>query len=132
MTLTEQINTIFDAKRLFKLASDKAFIQLSRQINPRNLLLAIIQTLGCQSKANLADIHRNYLANKGMAIQYKLFHNQIKKEQCSEFIKGCFKLVMKHWVLRSLKLTSLTTGANFPFSEKKLHDGCSFQLHDGL
>jgi hypothetical protein len=35
------------------------------------------------------------------------------------FIKGCFKLVMKHWVLHSLKLSSLQTGSNLPFSEKK-------------
>ena len=131
-TLTEKINAIFDTQTLFKLARDKTFIQRSRQINPRSLLLAIIQILGCQSKANLADIHRNYLANTGMAIQYKPFHNQIKKEQCSAFIKGCFELVMKHWVLHSLKLTTLSTGASFPFSEIKLHDGCSFQLHDGL
>lgn len=131
-TLTEKINAIFNSQTLLKLARETKFIQRSRQINPCHLLLAMIQTLGCQSKANLADIHRNYLGNTGMPIQYKPFHNQIKKEQCSTFIKGCFELVMKHWVLHSLKLTSLSTGSRFPFSKIKLHDGCSFQLHDGL
>jgi hypothetical protein len=39
---------------------------------------------------------------------------------------------MHQWVLQSLKLTSLSTGDKFPFSQTKLHDGCSFQVHDGL
>jgi hypothetical protein len=87
-TLIEKINTIYDTERLFKLASDKAFIQLSRQINPRNLLRVIIQTLGCQSKVNLADINQNYRTNTEITIQYKSFHNQIKKRQCSVLPKA--------------------------------------------
>jgi len=67
-----------------------------------------------------------------MQINYKPFHNQLKKAQCSDFFKSCFESVMQQWVLQSLKLTSLSTGAKFPFSQIKLHDGCSFQVHDGL
>jgi len=86
------------------------------------LLLSITNTLGCQSKANLADIHRNYKNLSGMQINYKPFHNQLKKAQCSDFFKSCFESVMQQWVLQSL-----STGAKFPFSQIKLHDGCSFQ-----
>jgi hypothetical protein len=43
-----------------------------------------------------------------------------------------FTYVMLSWVLQSLKITSLSTGAAFPFSQIKLHDGCSFQVHDNL
>ncbi|MFT5758721.1 MAG: hypothetical protein ACI9LM_003469 [Alteromonadaceae bacterium] len=131
-TLTEKINSIFEPKKLLTLARQKKFIIRSRQINPLKLLLSIINTLGCHSKANLVDIHRNYQVVSGMDIKYKPFHNQIKKEQCSEFIKSCFELIMQHWVLDSLKLTTLSTGTEFPFSQIKLHDGCSFQVHDGL
>ena len=87
-TLTEKINTVFEPKKLFALTRERNFIKRHRQINPPKLLLAIIETLGCQSKANLADIHRNYLANSGMDIKYKPFHNQIKKEQNSAFIEN--------------------------------------------
>jgi len=131
-TLTEKINLIFEPKKLLDLAREKKFIKRSRQINPLKFLLSLINTLGCHSKANLADIHRHYQSISGMDIKYKPFHNQIKKEQCSDFIKSCFELVMKHWVLNSLKLTTLSTGDKFPFSQIKLHDGCSFQVHDGL
>ena len=130
--LTEKINDLFNAKKLFDLAREKKFIQRARQINPLKLLLSITSTLGCQSKANLADIHRNYQNISGMRINYKPFHNQLKKPQCSEFLKSCFENVMQQWVLQSLKLTSLSTGAKFPFSQIKLHDGCSFQVHDAL
>lgn len=130
--LTEKINAIFNANKLFYLAREKKFILRARQINPLKLLLSITNTLGCQSKANLADIHRNYQRISGMSINYKPFHNQLKKPQCSEFFKSCFENVMQQWVLQSLKLTSLSTGDKFPFSQIKLHDGCSFQVHDGL
>jgi hypothetical protein len=96
------------------------------------LLLSITNTLGCQSKANLADIYRNCQRISGMPINYKPFHNQLKKPQCNEFFKSCFENVMQQCVLQSLKLTSLSTGDKFPFSQIKLHDGCSFQVHDGL
>ncbi|MFT5636974.1 MAG: hypothetical protein ACI89T_002447 [Cognaticolwellia sp.] len=36
-----------------------------------------LKTLGSQSKANLADIHRHYQLLSGMTINYKPFHNQI-------------------------------------------------------
>lgn len=89
-TLTEKINAIFEPKKLLGLARDKKFSKRSRQINPLKLLLSIINMLGCHSKANLADIHRNYQTISGIDIKYKPFHNQIKKEQCSEFIKSCY------------------------------------------
>ncbi|MFT5636975.1 MAG: hypothetical protein ACI89T_002448 [Cognaticolwellia sp.] len=48
------------------------------------------------------------------------------------FSKKNFTYVMQSWVLQSLKLTSLSTGAAFPFSQIKLLDGCSFQVHNNL
>jgi hypothetical protein len=131
-TLTEKINAIFNEKKLLDLAREKKFLLRSRQLNPLKLLLSVITTLGSQSKANLADIHRQYKLLSGMTINYKPFHNQIKKTQCHDFFKECFTYVMQSWVLQSLKLTSLSTGAAFPFSQIKLHDGCSFQVHDNL
>ena len=92
--LTEKINAIFNANKLFSLAREKKFILRARLINPLKLLLSITNTLGCQSKANLADIHRNYQNISGMRINYKPFHNQLKKHQCSEFLKSCFENVM--------------------------------------
>jgi hypothetical protein len=68
----------------------------------------------------------------GMPIEYKPFLNQIRKPQCTEFFKNCFEHVMELWVLQSLKLTMLSTGASFPFTQIKLHDGCSFGILSGL
>lgn len=131
-TLTDKFQSIFATKPLFSIARKVKFIERSRQLNPYYFLLAVIDTLGCQSKANLADIHRKYQAISGMTIHYKPFHNQLKKEQCRDFMQQCFEKVMQYWVLHTLKLTTLSTGEAFPFSQVKLHDGCSFQLHDGL
>lgn len=130
--LTEKIKSFFDPKNLLDSARQCKFLQRSRQIIPMTLLLSFIETLGNQSKANIADIHRKYQAMSNMPIEYKPFHNQIKKSQCADFFKNCFENVLELWVLQSLKLTTLSTGAAFPFSQIKLHDGCSFGIHSGL
>jgi hypothetical protein len=86
-TLTEKINTIFNEKKLLALAREKKFLLRARQLNPLKLLLSVITTLGSQSKANLADIHRNYKLLSGMTINYKPFHNQIKRHSAMNFSK---------------------------------------------
>jgi hypothetical protein len=130
--LTNKINSIFNAQRLFNSARDTQFLKRARQIAPLELLLAFIETLGSQAKANIADIHRKYQAISGMPINYKPFHNQIKKSHCTDFFKDCFEKVLKEWVVQSLKLTSLSSGESFPFERVLLHDGCSFGIHSGL
>jgi hypothetical protein len=130
--LTEKIKNIFDADYLLNLAKQCQFMQRSRQTIPITLLLSFIETLGNQSKANIADIHRKYQTLSDMPIEYKPFHNQIKKPQCTDFFRNCFENAMGLWVLKSLKLTSLSTGDPFPFTQIKLHDGCSFGIHSGL
>jgi hypothetical protein len=67
-----------------------------------------------------------------MPINYKPFHNQIKKAECTDYFKDCFENALAQWIVQSLKLTSLFTGEKFPFENVVLHDGCSFAIHSGL
>jgi hypothetical protein len=130
--LTEKINTIFNPQALFTAARKTQFLKRARQILPLEFLLAFIETLGVQPKANIADIHRKYQAISQMPINYKPFHNQIKKVQCTEFFKNIFESAMQTWIVKSLKLTSLSTGKPFPFEKVVLHDGCSFAINSKL
>ncbi|MBL4941722.1 MAG: IS4 family transposase [Colwellia sp.] len=130
--LTEKVQDIFNSQRLFATARETQLVKRARQLKPLELLLAFIETLGCQSKANIADIHRKYQAISAMPIKYKPFHNQIKKSQCTDFFKNCFENALQTWVVQSLKLTSLSSGKHFPFEKVVLHDGCSFAIHSGL
>lgn len=130
--LTEKINTVFNLKTLNTTARETKFVTRQRQIKPLEFLLAFVETLGCQAKANLADIHRKYQIISRMPINYKPFHNQIKKEKCSHFFKNILELALKEWVIQSLKLTSLSTGSAFPFNKIITHDGSSFAIHAGL
>ena len=130
--LTRKINTIFDSQRLLNAARETQFLKRARQIVPQKLLLSFIETLGSQPKANIADIHRNYQLITGMPINYKPFHNQIRKSQCADFFEELFESAMETWIVQSLKLTSLSTGERFPFERILLHDGCSFAIHTGL
>ena len=130
--LTEKINTVFNSNKLNTTARKTGFVIRQRQIKPLEFLLAFVETLGCQAKANLADIHRKYQIISGMPINYKPFHNQIKKEKCTQFFQNIFELALKEWITQSLKLTSLSTGSTFPFNKIITHDGSSFSIHSGL
>ena len=126
--LTEKINAIFNPQTLLTAARETQFLKRARQILPLEFLLAFIETLGVQPKENLADIHRKYQAMSGMPINYKPFHNQINKVQCTDLFENIFKHVLKTWIVKSLKLTTLSTGKPFPFEKVVLHDGCSFAI----
>jgi hypothetical protein len=130
--LTKKINSIFNAQHLLNSARNTQFLKRARQIAPMELLLSFIETLGYQPKVNLADSHRKYQAISGMPINYKPFHNQIKKAECTDYFKDCFENALAQWIVQSLKLTSLSTGEKFPFENVLLHDGCSFAIHSGL
>ena len=70
--LTEKIKSVFDAGRLLNLAKQCKFLLGSRQTIPMTLLLSFIETLGSQSKANIADIHRKYQTLSDMPKMYPL------------------------------------------------------------
>ena len=92
--LTQKINTFFNSQRLLIAARETKFLKRARQIMPLEFLLAFIETLGVQPKANIADIHRKYQAISHMPINYKPFHNQIKKPQYTDL----FKIILRmHW-----------------------------------
>jgi hypothetical protein len=94
--------------------------------------LAFIETLGVQPKANIVDIYRKYQAISQIPINYKLFHNQIKKVHFTELSKNIFESAIQQWIVKSLKLTSLSTGKPLPFEKVVLHDGCSSAINSKM
>jgi hypothetical protein len=94
--LIEKINTIFNPQALFTAARKTQFLKRTRQIVLLDFLLAFIETLGVQPKATIADIHRKYQAISQMPINYKPFHNQIKKLNVLNSLKISSKAQSKH------------------------------------
>ncbi|WP_340676902.1 hypothetical protein [Paraglaciecola sp.] len=93
--LRQQITQIFNRPFLRQLASVTGLIKRQRQVTAYQLVRTMLQVLGTRSHVNLADIHRAFCNNSGMALAYKPFHNQLKKKAMADFLNN---LSVKYWL----------------------------------
>ncbi|MEK0161889.1 IS4 family transposase [Pseudoalteromonas piscicida] len=119
----------FSNSNLSKLALSTGFQVRSRCLTISKLIRAAFKALSCQQDANLSDIHRNLNAEVACDIEYKPFHNQIRKP---ELVKLLQQLTIQ--AMSSLSVDSLepTYFAQRGINRVLIQDGSSFALHDGL
>lgn len=101
-----------------------------RDVTPLGLLVACVSTLGSGEANWLADILRTYNAFTGKKVQYKPFHNQLRKPQFPKFLLLVLERILSKLtfpVLQSLPREKLAI-----FDDILIHDGTSFALKDDL
>ena len=98
-------------------------------MSPLHFICAIVQTLGTQPKANLADIHRCLGAISGTMPNYKPFHNQMKKKALATFLQKLVERATKAWLLAPFQAA---LPKKYPFKYIHLHDGSSLKIHPAL
>jgi hypothetical protein len=101
-----------------------------RDVLPLALLVACISTLGAGEANWLADILRTYNAFTGKKVQYKPFHNQLRKLQFPEFMRLVLTRILTNLTMPVLK--SLPRQKLAMFDDVVIHDGTSFALKDDL
>ncbi len=85
--------------------------------------------MGTRDKANLADVLRAYGCMTGAEMEYKPFHNQMKKAQLTQVLRDMDMQAAERWLLAPFQ------GAlpkKYPFRYIHLHDGSSLKLKDKL
>ena len=102
-TLKNELKAIFDHQSLPRLAGNTGFTRRLRNLSPLHFICAIVQTLGTQPKANLADIHRCLGAISGTMPNYKPFHNQMKKKALATFLQKLVERAQKSGFSHRLK-----------------------------
>jgi hypothetical protein len=123
-------------KRLFgegqaeKSARESGFVQRLRELQPSDLLLSLLTTLGSRETVALAEIHRTYQAMTGSSIEYKPFHNQLRKEGFAEWMRGIFEKAMS--IFDIVTLEPRVKSKLSQFSDILVHDGTSMGVHFGL
>lgn len=123
-------------KRLFgevqseRSARECGFVQRLRELLPHELLLSLLTTLGTRKVTALAEIHRAYQAATGSSIEYKPFHNQLRKEEFADWMRELFDKSLS--VFNVATLAPEVESKLSRFSDIEVHDGSSMAIHFGL
>ena len=127
--LSQPIKSLFSHSSINQIARDTGFISRLRGMRPLSLVAALCHVLGTKREANLADIHRQLKALSPTTPDYKPFHNQLKKEKLTAFMKRLTALVTEQLLVKPF---IQTLPENLPFERIHVHDGSTLKLHDGL
>jgi hypothetical protein len=129
---TQQLTQLFDEALLNQIAKKVKFCERLREITPLRLITSLVSSFGDGKLDSIADLHRTFngqpmKADSGVA--YKPFHNQLRKEGFSDFMRAV--------TLEAMALFRQQLSLELPeklnrFEQVLLHDGSSFTLHPEL
>lgn len=127
-TLQTKIQNALGKFNIEDIAKKCKFTLRKRKIAAHNLINALVLALGSGTTKTLADIHRHHNKLTNIEIEYKPFHNQIKKESFLEMNKEVAQNALNELTASSLPLIGILNR----FKDVILHDGSSLTLHDDL
>ncbi|MFC0178522.1 hypothetical protein [Thorsellia kenyensis] len=127
-TFSSPLESFFDKVSIREFARKTRFMPRMRLLQPEKFFSALIQILSLKDHANLADILRK-MHSEQEASQYKPFHNQIKKAECTKFIQTMVEEATKVLFLAPFKQA---LPKETPFKNIFLHDDSSLTLNPRL
>jgi hypothetical protein len=127
--ISRQFKAVFSESNLSQLAIRTQFQLRKRQLSVSQLIKAAFKAMSCQQDANLSDIHRYLEAELNCNIEYKPFHNQIRKPVLVTLLKQLF--------VQAMSAMSMTSIEPAYFDRKGIkrvliQDGSSFALNEQL
>lgn len=128
-TVRKAIKSVVSERKLNKLGRTTGFTKRQRDVCAFNMVNALIAAMGDGQTECLADIQRMFNALSGHSLDYKPFHNQLRKAELSELMRQVFEQAMTRWVSQWY---SLDKSKQVPFDSIWLHDGSSFAVKDEL
>ena len=117
-------------KKMNAIGKAAEFCKRERKITPARLGISLISSLASNKVETLADLHRSFNAITGSNVQYKAFHNQLKKAGFSSFMMDIMELFMNELIVQTLGFPDSS-----PFSQFDrilMQDGSSFAVKDQL
>ena len=127
--IPKRLTSILNSTSITQLARKCGFMQRMRNISPTELVFALLNTLGTRSNINLSDIHKNLCIEHGKGINYKPFHNKLKKPELTQLLRTLTEQAAKEWLFEPLQQA---LPSEYPFKAIEAHDGSSLKLHIGL
>lgn len=106
------------------------FTRRLRTVTPHRLLLTLITSFASLHLRSLADIHRAFHALVGQGVEYKPFHNQLRKRAFPVLMEAAFRHLVKAFILKTL--APVPASALRVLKDIVIHDGSSFGMHHEL
>lgn len=129
-SIAKTLKTIIGENEMEDIARSSGFLRRKRILVPHALVLALLSTLGVGKADWIADILRAYNALTGSSLQYKPFHNQLKKWQFPEWIRQVLETSLQKLTLDVLE--PLPDSKLEMFDDIVMHDGTSFAVKASL
>lgn len=112
------------------LARESRFVKRMRKLVPQALVLAIITTVGLGKADWLADILRAYNALVSDPMEYKPFHNHLKKPAFELWMMAILEAALTKLLFQVIEPDP--TSKLTRFQDIYIHDGTSFALKASL
>jgi hypothetical protein len=127
--LEEIVTSLISIEGLSDLARTTGFIQRQRTLDAVQLLSSLMVCCSTTSLQWLTQLHRGYCTVSKRTISYKPFHNQLRKEELSSFLRATLLHFMNLGCQSSLVLKKKHRER---FNDILIHDGFSFGLKRSL
>lgn len=126
--LSGKIKNTLSQPKLNALGRALGFTKRERDMNAFHMVNTLISAMGDGDTNTLADIQRLYNILTNSSLDYKPFHNQLKKAELEALMQEMAHRVLTYWI----KQWFILDKENLPFKSIKLHDGSSFAIHEAL
>ena len=123
------LGTVGEAAVL-RIARSTRLTKRMRDVTPLPLLVACISALGASEANWIADILRAFNAFTRKSVQYKPFHNQLRKAAFPEFMRLVLQEALSNLTMPVLR--GLPTSKIAMYKDIRIHDGTSFAVNDSL
>jgi len=125
-----KLKNIFNEEDLNSMGQEVGLCKRLRVVTPYRLGVLLVSLFASRRVETIADILRAFVAQHGENVEYKPFHNQLRKKGFPEFMRELVIELLSRTVIRVLK--AKRRGPLSSFRRVIIQDGSSFAVKDQL
>lgn len=113
-----------------QIARETGFIIRQRDLVTYILVLTFLSCFGCKATKWIAELHRTYNRLAKKPIEYKPFHNQLRKKACPKMLMTLIEYLLQKLIFQ--ELVAISESKLAMFDDILLHDGSTVSLKASL
>lgn len=130
IVILERMKKVFSESRLNELGRASGHLERKREVTPWRLCLALVSGLSSNRVKSIADVQRWFNHLFDTTVNYKPFHNQLRKNGFARLLRHLTAIMMTELTLEVLRAKK--GGLLKEFDDIVIQDGSSFALNDSL
>lgn len=130
INFTSRFKGMFEAGKLNEIGQSVGLCKRLRVITPYRLGVLLVSLFATRRVETIADIQRGFSALFGESVEYKPFHNQLRKPGFAEFMREMVSELLSAAIVKVLR--PKRGGVLSKFRRVVIQDGSSFAIKDNL